>query len=292
MSIDNKHPGKDISDDDLMNKIPLAAKKSHKIPVNFAGVSIGDDESVVIVAGPNTVESEQMIVDIAVNVKKSGARILRGGAFKPLTFPFRSATYRESGAIGLEWLRSAKEESGLPVATEVLDIRDLEKVAAVADFLQIGSRNMQNFPLLIEAARTGKAVILKRHYGSSLRDWLGAAEYILNEGNTNLILCERGVSAPHTHRATSRFLLDMQVIPAVHEFSHLPIMVDPSHASFWQPWVEPLALGAVACGADAVMVEVHPNPREAWVDPLQALSYLEFAKLSNKIINLHNSLKE
>ena len=292
MSIDNKHPGKDISDDDLINKIPLAAKKSHKIPVNFAGVSIGDDESVVIVAGPNTVESEQMIVDIAINVKKSGASILRGGAFKPLTFPFRSATYRESGAIGLEWLRSAKEESGMPVATEVLDIRDLEKVVAVADFLQIGSRNMQNFPLLIEAARTGKAVILKRHYGSSLRDWLGAAEYILNEGNTNLILCERGVSAPHTHRATSRFLLDMQVIPAVHEFSHLPIMVDPSHASFWQPWVEPLALGAVACGADAVMVEVHPNPREAWVDPLQALSYLEFAQLSQKMINLHNSLKE
>jgi 3-deoxy-7-phosphoheptulonate synthase len=189
-------------------------------------------------------------------------------------------------------LDTAKKETSLLVATEILDVRDLDKVCAVADFLQIGSRNMQNFPLLIEAARSGKAIILKRHYGSSLRDWLGSAEYILNEGNQNLILCERGVTVPHTHRQTSRFLMDIQVIPAVHEFSHLPIMVDPSHASFWQPWVSPLACAAVAAGADSIMLEVHPNPSEAWVDPLQALNYEEFAKLSVKIGQIAKMTRE
>ncbi len=283
--MNNKFPGKDISEEDLVSKIPLSASKGKTVPVTCAGVTFGG-ESVPIVAGPNTVESEEMIVDIAIKVKAAGASVLRGGAFKPLTFPYRSATYRESGKEGLIWLASAKSESQLPIATEVLDIRDLEKVSEVADFLQIGSRNMQNFPLLIEAARTGKAVILKRHYGASLRDWLGAAEYILNEGNSNLILCERGVAVPHTHRSTSRFLLDVQVVPAVHEFSHLPIMLDPSHASFWQPWVSPLACAAVAAGADSIMLEVHPNPREAWVDPLQALNYEQFQKLSAKITKL------
>jgi 3-deoxy-7-phosphoheptulonate synthase len=283
--MNNKFPGKDISEEDLVSKIPLSASKGRTVPVTFAGVTFGGD-SVPIVAGPNTVESEEMIVDIALNVKAAGASVLRGGAFKPLTFPYRSSTYRESGKEGLIWLASAKSESQLPVATEVLDIRDLEKVCEVADFLQIGSRNMQNFPLLIEAARTGKAIILKRHYGASLRDWLGAAEYILNEGNSKLILCERGVAVPHTHRSTSRFLLDVQVVPAVHEFSHLPIMLDPSHASFWQPWVSPLACAAVSVGADSIMLEVHPNPREAWVDPLQALNYEQFQKLSTKITKL------
>ena len=284
-AMNNKLPGKDISSEDLITKIPLAASKGKTKPVTFAGVSFGADD-VPIVAGPNTVESEEMIVDIALRVKASGAKVLRGGAFKPLSFPYRSSTYRQSGVEGLKWLASAKTESSLPVATEILDIRDLEKVCEVADFLQIGSRNMQNFPLLIEAAKTGKAIILKRHYGASLRDWLGAAEYILYAGNEKLILCERGVTVPHTHRATSRFLLDVQVIPAVHEFSHLPIMVDPSHASFWQPWVSPLACAAVAAGADSIMLEVHPNPREAWVDPLQALDYNQFNTLSRKIETL------
>lgn len=290
-NLNNKFPGKDITDEDLISKIPLSAGSGRTIPFTHAGVTFGE-KIVPIVAGPNTVESEEMIIDIAVHVKRAGARILRGGAFKPLTFPYRSSTYRESGVDGLKWLLSAKEETGLPIATEVLDVRDLEAVCEVADFLQIGSRNMQNFPLLIEAARTGKAIILKRHYGASLRDWLGAAEYILNEGNEKLILCERGVSAPHTHKSTSRFLLDVQVIPAVHEYSRLPIMVDPSHASFWQPWVSPLACAAVAAGADSIMLEVHPNPREAWVDPLQALNYEEFTKLFRKLEGITKSLRD
>lgn len=283
--MNNKFPGKDISDEDLKSKIPLSASKGFTQSVTVGNVTFGGKD-VPIVAGPNTVESEKMIVDIALKVKAAGAKVLRGGAYKPLTFPYRSQTYRETGVDGLNWLKSAKAESSLLVATEILDVRDMEKVCEVADFLQIGSRNMQNFPLLIEAARSGKAIILKRHYGSSLRDWLGAAEYILNEGNQNLILCERGVAVPHTHRQTSRFLMDIQVIPAVHEFSHLPIMVDPSHASFWQPWVSPLTCAAVAAGADSIMLEVHPNPREAWVDPLQALNYEEFENLAIKIQQL------
>ena len=289
--MNNKFPGKDISDEDLVSKIPLSASKGSTQIVTVGDVNFGGTE-VPIVAGPNTVESEEMIIEIAMKVKSAGAKVLRGGAYKPLTFPYRSSTYRETGAKGLEWLANAKEESSLLVATEILDIRDMDKVCAVADFLQIGSRNMQNFPLLVEAARTGKAIILKRHYGSSLRDWLGAAEYILNEGNQNLILCERGIAVPHTHRQTSRFLMDIQVIPAAHEFSHLPIMADPSHASFWQPWVSPLACAAVAAGADSIMLEVHPNPREAWVDPLQALNYEEFAILSSKLQQIAKMTRE
>jgi 3-deoxy-7-phosphoheptulonate synthase len=289
--MNNKFPGKDISEEDLVSKIPLSASKGKTQQITVGGVTFGGSE-VPVVAGPNTVESEEMIVDIAMRVKAAGAKVLRGGAYKPLTFPYRSETYRETGVAGLEWLGNAKKESSLLVATEIMDIRDMDKVCAVADFLQIGSRNMQNFPLLIEAAKSGKAIILKRHYGSSLRDWLGAAEYILNEGNVNLILCERGVTVPHTHRQTSRFLLDIQVIPAVHEFSHLPIMVDPSHASFWQPWVSPLACAAVAAGADSIMLEVHPNPSEAWVDPLQALNYDEFAKLAGKIQQIAKMTRE
>ena len=289
--MNNKFPGKDISEEDLVSKIPLSASKGKTQQVTVGSVTFGGSE-VPVVAGPNTVESEEMIVDIAMRVKAAGAKVLRGGAYKPLTFPYRSETYRETGAAGLEWLGNAKKESSLLVATEIMDIRDMDKVCAVADFLQIGSRNMQNFPLLIEAAKSGKAIILKRHYGSSLRDWLGAAEYILNERNENLILCERGVTVPHTHRQTSRFLLDIQVIPAVHEFSHLPIMVDPSHASFWQPWVAPLACAAVAAGADSIMLEVHPNPSEAWVDPLQALNYDEFAKLAGKIQQIAKMTRE
>lgn len=288
--MDNKHPGKDITSEDLSTKLQLVSGRGRVKPVSFAGVTFGNSE-IPVVAGPNTVESEDLIVDIARNVKSAGAAVLRGGAFKPLTFPYRSATYKETGKEGLKWLESAKKETGLPVATELLDIRDLENVCEVADFIQIGSRNMQNFPLLIEAAKTGKAIILKRHYGSSLRDWLGAAEYILNEGNEKLILCERGVATPHTHRSTSRFMLDVQVIPAVHEFSHLPIMADPSHASFWQPWVSPLALAAIAAGADSIMVEVHPRPREAWVDPLQAMDYDDFEKLSQNVKKLQQIVR-
>ena len=152
-------------------------------------------------------------------------------------------------------------------------------VSEVADILQIGSRNMQNYPLITAAAKTKKPLMIKRHYGASLRDWLGAAEYALVEGNEKVILCERGVSVPHTHRSTSRFLLDLQVVPAAKEITHLPIAVDPSHATFWKPWVRSMSLASIASGADSIMLEVHPDPENSAVDPLQPIDYSSFNEL-------------
>ncbi len=287
MNLENKFPGKDISPDDILTKFPLAAKKSlnHKTKFMVAGVEFGGD-TIPVFAGPNMVESQDLIIDIAKNVKASGAHFLRGGAFKPLTFPYRSPKYNETREQGLAWLADAKREVGIPIITEVMEEKYIDAVAEVSDILQIGTRNMQNFPFLTACARTGKPIMLKRHYGASLRDWLGAAEYILIEGNEKLILCERGISTPHTHRSTSRFLLDLQVIPAAQEITHLPVVVDPSHATFWRPWVAPMALAGIASGADGVMLEVHPDPQNAAVDPLQPIDYAEFQNLMKKMDNV------
>ena len=278
--IENKFPGKDITDEDLKNKFPLAAKKNtnHKSIITINGCEIGGDK-LAIFAGPNMVESEKLIIETAINVKKSGAHFLRGGAFKPLTFPYRSLKYNETREQGLKWLKKAKEETCIGIVTEIMEEKYLDLVCETADILQIGSRNMQNFPFLTACAKTNKPILLKRHYGASLRDWLGAAEYILYEGNNNLILCERGVSVPHTHRATSRFLLDLQVIPAAQEVTHLPIISDPSHATFWRNWVRSMSLASVGSGADGIMLEVHPDPSNAAVDPLQPIDFKEFDNL-------------
>ena len=272
--MDNKFPGKDISRDDLRDKFPLAAKQSadHRSKFNVAGVEFGGDH-IPVFAGPNMVESRELIMDIAKNVADLGVSFLRGGAFKPLTFPYRNEKYCETREDGIEWLQEAKDTFGIPVITEIMEEKYLPLVSSVADILQIGARNMQNYPLITAAAQTGKPLMIKRHFGASLRDWLGAAEYALIEGNTKVILCERGVSVPHTHRSTSRFLIDLQVIPAAREVTHLPIVTDPSHATFWRDWVDPMCLASVAAGADGLMIEVHPNPTEAAVDPLQAVDY-------------------
>ena len=280
MPIENKIPGKDITDADLADKFPLAAKQhpTHRSRFTVQGVEFGG-ELVPIFAGPNMVESEALIVDTARAVKAHGAHFLRGGAFKPLSFPYRSAKYTETREQGLAWLKLAREEAGIPVITEVMEERFVDAVAEVADILQIGARNMQNFPLLTRVAKTGKPIMLKRHFGCSLRDWLGAAEYILVEGNAQVILCERGIATAHTHRASSRFLLDLQVVPAAHEVTHLPVVTDPSHATFWRPWVKPMALASIAAGADGVMLEVHPDPDNAAVDPLQPIDFDAFGAL-------------
>jgi len=284
MAIENKFPGKDVSQEDIETKFPLAAKKndSHKSIFTVSGVEFGGD-LIPIFAGPNMVESKELIKDVAFNVKKSGAHFLRGGAFKPLSFPYRSEKYNETREQGLEWLIGAKEKVGIPIITEVMEERFVPLVSEASDILQIGTRNMQNYPLLTACAKTGKPIMLKRGYGASLRDWLGAAEYILVEGNEKVILCERGVSVPHTHRATSRFLLDLQVIPAAQELTHLPVVVDPSHATFWRPWVAPMALAGIAGGADGVMLEVHPDPNNAAVDPLQPIDYKAFETLNKRM---------
>jgi 3-deoxy-7-phosphoheptulonate synthase len=289
--MDNKFPGKDISKQDLISKFPLCAKKNanHKSVFKAGGVEFGG-KNLVIFAGPNMVESKKLIFDVAKNVKKFGADFLRGGAFKPLTFPYRSSKYTETREKGIQWLKEAKEKYNIPVITEVMEEKYIPLVAEVADIIQIGSRNMQNYPFLTKCAKTMKPIMLKRHYGASLRDWLGAAEYILCEGNQKVVLCERGVSVPHTHRATSRYLLDLQVVPAAQEITHLPIVTDPSHATFWSNWVRPMALASVAAGADGVMLEVHPNPKNSAIDPLQPINFKEFRKLMIEMKKISNSL--
>jgi len=275
---------KDISDTDLKDRIPLCAKngESHRSTISVGGAVIGGNK-IVVMAGPCAVESREQVLEIAHRVKAAGATILRGGAYKPLTFPYRTDSLFELREIGLKYLADAGKATGLPVVTEVMDPRLVETVAEYTDILQIGARNMQNFPLLEEVAKTHKPVLLKRHFGCSLRDWLGAAEYILYGGNPNVILCERGVVAPHTHAVASRFIVDIQAIPAVKEYSHLPVIVDPSHSTFKRSYVAPVARAAIAAGADGIIIDVHPVPEKAAVDPLQALSYEQFSALMGEL---------
>tara|TARA_B100001750_G_C15372601_1_gene528111 strand:- start:11 stop:907 length:897 start_codon:yes stop_codon:yes gene_type:complete len=291
MVLENKFPGKDISQEDIKSKFPLVAKKNknHKSKFKISGVEFGS-KLIPIFAGPNMIESEKLILNCAKNLKKIGAHFLRGGAFKPLTFPYRSTKYTETREEGIKWLKKAKQKFNIPVITEIMEEKYLDLICDTADILQIGSRNMQNFPLLTECARSGKPIMLKRHYGASLRDWLGAAEYLMVEGNHKIILCERGVSVPHTHRSTSRFLLDLQVIPAAQEITHLPIISDPSHATFWRNWVSPMSLASVAAGADGIMLEVHPDPKNSAVDPLQPIDFKEFKFLMKKMNNVSKTL--
>jgi 3-deoxy-7-phosphoheptulonate synthase len=284
----NKEPTKDISSDDLLYKIPLSTSKKKRL-VKIDDKIIFGSKNIPIIAGPNGVENERLMVEVARELKKNNLHIIRGHAYKPLTFPYRSKTYKESGLCGMKIMENIKKEFGLKVVTEVTEIRFLDIISKTADILQIGSRNMQNLELLREVALRKKPVILKRHFGASLRDFLGAAEHILIEGNFNLILCERGVSVPHTHRATSRYALDIQAIPALKEISSLPIISDPSHASFWAPWVPSLAYASLAAGCDGLIIEVHPNPRKSLVDPLQALNFKNFNQVilkSKKIANV------
>ena len=285
MTIDNKFPGKDLTDDDIAGKIPLVAKKTpdHKTKFTCAGIEFGGD-LIPVMAGPNLAETEALILDCAKAMKAAGAHFLRAGCFKPLTFPYRSEKFFETREKGLEWLKSAGEAVGMPVVTEIMHIDKIDLVAEHTDMLQIGTRNTQNYPLLTEVGKKGMPVMLKRGYGASLRDWLMAAEYIALEHDNlgmepAILLCERGVVANHTHRSSSRFLLDLQVVPAAQEVTHLPVMTDPSHATFWQPWVRSMMLASIGAGADALMLEVHPDPKNAAVDPLQCSSFEQFAEM-------------
>jgi len=289
--INNKFPGKDISLDDLRNNFPLSVKKSinHKTKFKVNQIEFGG-KLIPIMAGPNTVESKNFIINLARFIKKSGCHFLRGGAFKPLTFPYRSKQYFETREEGIKWLSEVRNKINLPVITEITEEKHIDLFFDNVDIIQIGSRNMQNFPLLKICAQTKKPIMLKRHFGCSLRDWLGAAEHILLEGNKKVILCERGITANHTHRSSSRFLLDLQVIPAIKEISHLPVAVDPSHATFWEPWVESMTLASIAAGADAIMLEVHPNPKKSAVDPLQAMNFKKFKNLKVKMEKVAKSV--
>lgn len=220
---------------------------------------------VVIIAGPCAVESEEQMLGLASTLKEMGVHILRGGAFKPRTSPY---SFRGLGEEGLRILARARELTGLPVVTEITDVRNLDMVLKYADILQIGSRNMQNFDLLREVGRVHRPVLLKRGLAATIEEWLLAAEYILAEGNRNVILCERGI---RTYETYTRNTLDISAIPAIKELSHLPVIADPSHGTGRRSLVAPVARAAVAAGADGLMLEVHPCPGEALSDGPQSL---------------------
>jgi 3-deoxy-7-phosphoheptulonate synthase len=237
---------------------------------------LGGSELIVI-AGPCAVESEEQMMRIAHAVKKAGAQMLRGGAFKPRTSPY---AFQGLGKKGLQLLAKARKETGLPIVTEVLDQRSLDDVAEYADVLQIGARNMQNFALLKEIGKLRKPVMLKRGLSATLDEWLMSAEYLLSEGNKDVFLCERGIRSFSDH---ARNTLDLNVVPAVKELSHLPIIVDPSHATGVRARVAPMARAAVAAGAHGLMIEVHDRPDQALCDGPQALHPDAFAILMRDI---------
>jgi 3-deoxy-7-phosphoheptulonate synthase len=236
------------------------------------GVAVGGDD-VVVMAGPCAVESEQQIVQTAQRVRDAGATVLRGGAFKPRSSPY---SFQGLGEQGLRWLARARQESGLPVVTEVMDTESVDLVARYADVLQVGARNMQNFSLLRRVGRAGKPVLLKRGYAATVTELLLAAEYVLAEGNDQVILCERGVRG---FDGATRFVLDLAAIPLVHRLSHLPIVADPSHGTGLRGQVVPMARAAVAAGADGLLIEVHPTPERALSDGVQTISTEEFTEL-------------
>ena len=238
--------------------------------LDIEGRKIGG-EHFALIAGPCTIETREQTLTTAEVVKDAGAALFRGGAYKPRTSPY---AFQGLGQEGLRLLAEAKEQSGLPIVTELMDMRDLEPVLEVADVVQIGARNMQNYPLLAEVGRSGRPALLKRGLSSTLDELLMAAEYILKEGNPNVMLCERGI---RTFETAYRFTLDLMAVPVLKELSHLPVIVDPSHAAGRRDLVLPLSLAAAAAGADGIIVEVHPNPDEAICDGPQALVADEFA---------------
>ncbi len=244
--------------------------------IEVKGQKIGGD-TLTIIAGPCSVENYEITLETAKAVKKAGANILRGGAFKPRTSPY---SFQGLGKKGLEILRQVGDEVGIPVITEVMDTRDVELVAEYADILQIGARNSQNFSLLKEVGKTRKPVMLKRGLSMKADEWLSAAEYIMNEGNYNVILCERGI---RTFETATRNTLDLNIVPVMKEITYLPIIVDPSHATGVWRYVIPMALASVAGGADGIMVEVHPDPEHALSDGGQSLKPEKFEKLMNEL---------
>ena len=251
--------------------------------VDCGGVKIGG-ERIVVIAGPCAVENEDQLMQAAAAVKKAGASILRGGAFKPRTSPF---SFQGMQKKGLELLARAREEFGMPVVTEVVDPHDVELVSSYADMLQIGSRNMQNYPLLTNAGKSRCPAVLKRGFSCTITEWLTAADYLLAEGNNQVILCERGI---RTFEDSIRFSLDISAIPVLKRNSHLPVIVDPSHAAGHYSLVPAIAKAAVAAGADGLLIEVHPNPKEALVDGLQSLSLSDFARLMEELRTIARSV--
>lgn len=238
-----------------------------------------------VIAGPCSVESEEQMVEVALRVKAAGASMLRGGAFKPRTSPY---SFQGMGTRGLDLLLLAKEASGLPIVTELMSTKYLDLFEEKVDVVQIGARNMQNFDLLKEVGKMSKPVLLKRGLSNTYEEWIMSAEYIMSEGNENIILCERGI---RTYETYTRNTLDISAVPVLHELSHLPVVVDPSHATGKSYLVPSMATAAAAAGADGIMIEVHNNPSCALCDGAQSLTPAQFAELSKKILNVREAVK-
>ena len=251
--------------------------------VDVAGVPVGGEE-VVVMAGPCSVEGEEMLLETARFVASRGARILRGGAFKPRTSPY---SFQGLGEVGLRMLAAARDDTGLRVVSEVMTPSDVEMVAGYVDMLQLGTRNMQNYALLQEVGRTGKPVLLKRGMSSTVEEWLLAAEYVLSQGNRNVVLCERGI---RTFEQSTRFTLDLNAVPLVRELSHLPVVVDPSQGTGRWSLVRPMALAAVAAGARGLLIEVHPRPEKALSDGAQSLDFENFERLTSELGRLREAI--
>ena len=244
--------------------------------VNVGGVEIGG-RKIQVIAGPCSVESAEQVTGIAKSVKIGGATMLRGGAFKPRTSPYSFQGLKE---LGLDYLKSAKEETGLPIVTEIMSTEYLDRFVEDVDLIQVGARNMQNFELLKALGKTNKPILLKRGLSATIEEWIMSAEYIMAGGNDNVILCERGI---RTFENYTRNTLDLSAIPAVKKLSHLPVVVDPSHAAGLWWMVEPLAKAAVAVGADGLLIEVHNDPEHALCDGAQSLRPERFAKLMGEL---------
>jgi 3-deoxy-7-phosphoheptulonate synthase len=262
----------------IMKPYKLASRgfKSEDTVVSVNGVEIGG-KRIVVMAGPCAVEGEKQLMAAAMVVKEAGACILRGGAYKPRTSPFAFQGLEE---VGLELLRQTKKQFGMPVVTEVVAPHDVARVAEYADILQVGARNMQNYALLTEIGKSRCPVLLKRGLSATVTEWLTAADYLLAGGNDQVILCERGI---RTFEDSTRFSLDIGSVPVIKKSSHLPLIVDPSHAAGHYSVVPALAKAAIAAGADGILVEVHPNPKEALVDGLQSLTPSDFARLMTEL---------
>jgi 3-deoxy-7-phosphoheptulonate synthase len=254
----------------------LQFKKEERSVLDIAGRKIGGPHFMTI-AGPCTVESRETLLDAARVVRDGGGHLLRGGAYKPRTSPY---AFQGLGVEGLRLLQEAKDETGLPIVTELMDVRDLEPVLEVADMIQLGARSMQNYTLLTEVGRSGCPVLLKRGLSARLEEFLMSAEYVLKEGNQNVILCERGV---RTFETAYRFQLDLMAIPVLKEMTHLPVVIDPSHAAGKRSLVPSLSYAAAAAGADGIIVEIHPDPEQAICDGPQALYADDFPDYMKKL---------
>jgi len=269
----------------ILKPFKLASRDFHKEDTRVAvGDTVIGSNEISVIAGPCSVETREGLLEVARSVKKSGAKLLRGGAFKPRSSPY---AFQGLGEEGLKYLAEARDETGLKVVTELMDPRDAELVDRYADMIQIGARNMSNFDLLKEVGKLKKPVLLKRGLSSTVKEWLMSAEYILDEGNMEVILCERGI---RTFETDTRNTLDLSSVPLVQSMSHLPIIVDPSHAVGRVDLVAPMCMAAVAAGTDGLLIEVHENPEEALCDGPQSLRLDDFTSLMKSLRSLAKAL--